>query len=158
MKNWPLDLASGSCFDDTDKDSFLGGARAKVWRRWIWERKGGGLETGRARCLFKASLQGGTKERSNSLRRGGVAGGFLRLGEVTHVCVWTGMIQESGSNWRSKRDSVEKAAAWELSLEMLRFLDSRGLEVGGLILRRERGCETSGISFPWMPVSLGLNF
>ena len=57
-----------------------------------------------------------------------------------------------------QEEREETAAAWEFSLEMLRFLDSRGLEVGGLILRRERGCETSGISFPWMPVSLGLNF
>lgn len=57
-----------------------------------------------------------------------------------------------------QEEREETAAAWEFSLEMLRFLDSRGLEVGGLILRRERGFETSGISFPWMPVSLGLNF
>ena len=57
-----------------------------------------------------------------------------------------------------QEEREETAAAWEFSLEMLRFLDSRGLEVGGLILRRESGFETSGISFPWMPVSLGLNF
>ena len=57
-----------------------------------------------------------------------------------------------------QEEREETAAAWEFSLEMLRFLDSRGLEVGGLILRRERGFETSGISFPWMPVSIGLNF
>lgn len=57
-----------------------------------------------------------------------------------------------------QEEREETAAAWEFSLEMLRFLDSRRLEVGGLILRRERGFETSGISFPWMPVSLGLNF
>lgn len=44
------------------------------------------------------SLQGGTKGRRNSLRRGGGAGGFLRMGEVTHVCVWTEMIQESRSD------------------------------------------------------------
>lgn len=112
----------------------------------------------RAQSRQGVSLQGGTKGRSNSLRRGGVAGGFLRMGEVTHVCAWTGMIQESRPTDNPRETREETAAAWEYSSEMLRFLDSRGLEVGGLILRREGGCETSGISFPWMPVSLGLNF
>ena len=64
-----------------------------------FERERGRVGGSKGALSFQGvSLQRGTKERSNSLRRGGVAGGCLRLGEVTHICVWTGMIQESGSN------------------------------------------------------------
>lgn len=78
MENWPLDLASGSCLDDTDKDNFLGGARARVWRQWIWERKGGGLETVRAHCLFKASLcKEGQREGATVWEGVEVLAGFL---------------------------------------------------------------------------------
>lgn len=122
------------------------------------ERKGGRIGDRKGTLSFQGVSQEGTKERSNSLRRGGVAGGFLRLGEVTHVCVWTGMIQESGSTDDPKERLSGEGCSLGAFIRNAKILDS------GVGSRRfdseKRGlAETSGISFPWtLPVSLGLNF
>lgn len=80
----------------------------------------------RAQSRQGVSLQGGTRGRSNSLRRGGVAGGFLRMGEVTHVCVWTGMIQESRSNWQSKRDARGDGCSLGVFIRNAKIFRSQG--------------------------------
>lgn len=43
-------------------------------------------------------LQRGTKKRGKSLKKGGVEGKIFRMGEMTHVCTWMGMVQERGQN------------------------------------------------------------
>ena len=57
--------------------------------------KGGGLEAVRA---FSRRLSPRRDKGTEQRLEKGWSCWRVRLGEVTRVCVWTGMIQESGSN------------------------------------------------------------
>ena len=54
MKNWPLDLASGSCLNHTDKDNFLGGAEPECEDSGFEKEKDEDWRQGHS--LVKASL------------------------------------------------------------------------------------------------------